>query len=413
MELKEIEEVENMQDLILKDNSLFSEKLFEIMQALCPALNDLELYEFRYCLENITPDEGWRSVELKSRDEIEQEIVSLDFYSGIQLKPKQDNHLIMDPQILSLLRMLFVGLVTQHYPTDWVDTHFIFDPRGFYFIHRTEYYTGSIVAHLGGKPILTFEHLQDNFRNVTAVGYKDFKNANKEVDTAFIQIVHTLVEKMGTPILIAIAGQTAAGKTEIVERLQQAFQNTGKSLSGLEIDHFLTDRDYREAHGIDSLGQEALHFEMLTKALQDLREGKAAITPQYDFISATSSHSLDGKLKPGRETLRIEPADVVFMEGNFPFLLPGVAALTGIKVMYITDDAVRLKRKWRRDMDLRKKYELHYFLNRYFREQFLMAEQVYKPQMELCDLVIDTSRAEIWATPAIQGLLGTISEKGC
>lgn len=394
-----------MQDPTLKNNDLFSEKLFEKMVALCPALNDLELFEFRYCLENITPDQGWQSVALKSKDEIERIVNSAAFYASIQLKPKVDNRPIMDPQILSLLRMLFVGLVSGGYPTDWVDKHFAFDPRGFYFIHQTEYYTEDIMAHLGGKPFLAFERLQNHFQNLPAVGYKDFKKANKEVDEAFIRIVHSLVEKMGTPILIAIAGQTAAGKTEIVERLQRVFKNTGKSISGLEIDHFLTDRDYREAHGIDSLGPEALHFEMLTKALQDLRNGKAAITPQYDFISATSSHTLDGNLKPGRETLSIEPADIIFMEGNFPFLLPEIAALTGIKVMYITDDAVRLKRKWRRDIDLRKKYELYYFLNRYFREQFLMAEQVYKPQMELCDLVVDTTRAEIWANPELQSLL--------
>ncbi len=400
-----MKEVKNKQDSALKNNDLFSEKLFEKMVALCPALNDLELFEFRYCLETITPEQGWQSVELKSKDEIEQMINSAAFYSGIQLKPKLDNRPTMDPQILSLLRMLFVGLTTGDYPTDWVEKHFTFDPRGFYFIHRSEYYTENIIAHLGGKPFLAFDRLQNHFQNLPAVGYKDFKKANEEVDEAFIRIVHSLVEKIGTPILIAIAGQTAAGKTEIVERLQQAFQNTGKSISGLEIDHFLTDRDYREAHGIDSLGQEALHFEMLTRALEDLRAGRAAMTPQYDFISATSSHALDGKLKPGRDTMRIEPADIIFMEGNFPFLLPEIAALTGIKVMYITDDAVRLKRKWRRDMDFRKKYELYYFLNRFFREQFLMAEQVYKPQMELSDLVVDTSRAEIWATPAIQALL--------
>ncbi len=400
-----MEEVKDMQDPTLKNNDLFSEKLFEKMVTLCPTLNDLELFEFRYCLENITPDQGWQSIEMISKDEIERMVNSAAFYAGIQLKPKVDNRPIMDPQILSLLRMLFVGLVSGGYATDWVDKHFAFDPRGFYFIHRTEYYTEDIIAHLGGKPFLAFERLQNHFQNLPAVGYKDFQKANKEVDEAFIKIVHSLVEKMGTPILIAIAGQTAAGKTEIVERLQQAIKNTGKSISGLEIDHFLTDRDYREAHGIDSLGPEALHFEMLTKALQDLRNGKAAITPQYDFISATSSHTLDGNLKPGRETLSIEPADIIFMEGNFPFLLPEIAALTGIKVMYITDDAVRLKRKWRRDMDLRKKYELYYFLNRYFREQFLMAEQVYKPQMELCDLVVDTTRAEIWANPELQSLL--------
>ena len=406
-----MKEVKNKQDSALKNNDLFSEKLFEKMVALCPALNDLELFEFRYCLETITPEQGWQSVELKSKDEIEQMVNSAAFYSGIQLKPKLDNRPTMDPQILSLLRMLFVGLTTGDYPTDWVEKHFTFDPRGFYFIHRSEYYTENIIAHLGGKPFLAFDRLQNHFQNLPAVGYKDFKKANEEVDEAFIRIVHSLVEKIGTPILIAIAGQTAAGKTEIVERLQQAFQSTGKSISGLEIDHFLTDRDYREAHGIDSLGQEALHFEMLTRALEDLRAGRAAMTPQYDFISATSSHALDGKLKPGRDTMRIEPADIIFMEGNFPFLLPEIAALTGIKVMYITDDAVRLKRKWRRDMDFRKKYELYYFLNRYFREQFLMAEQVYKPQMELCDLVVDTTRAEIWATPGIQPLLTVTSNE--
>ena len=388
----------------IRNNDCFSESLFEVMRVLCPALNDLEVFEFRYCLENITPEQGWYSVELMSMADIERMVNTADYYSSIQLKPKRDNRPIMDPRILSLLRMLFVGLVTRQYPIDWVNEHFTFDPRGFYFIHRTEYYTEAIIAHLGGSPYLAFERLQEKFQSTPAVGYKDFKTANKEVDESFIMLTQRLVEKLGTPILVAIAGQTAAGKTEIVERLQQAFQNTGKSLSGLEIDHFLTDRDYREAHGIDSLGQEALHFEMMTKAIQDLREGKAAITPQYDFISATSSHTLDGKLKPGRETLRVEPADIIFMEGNFPFLLPGVAALTGIKIMYLTDDAVRLKRKWRRDMDFRKKYELNYFLNRYFREQFLMAEQVYKPQMELCDLVVDTSQAEIWATPSVQAL---------
>lgn len=155
--------VENMQDSFLKGNDLFSEKLFEIMRALCPALNELELYEFRYCLENITPNLGWQSVELMSKDKIERMVNNPDFYAGIQLKPKQENRPIMDPQILSLLRILFVGLVTGQYSADWVDKHFTFDPRGFYFIHRTEYYSKSIIAHLGGKPFLVFKALSGPF----------------------------------------------------------------------------------------------------------------------------------------------------------------------------------------------------------------------------------------------------------
>ena len=89
---------------------------------------------------------------------------------------------------------------------------------------------------------------------------------------------------------------------------------------------------------------------------------------------ATSSHDLNGNLKPGGVPIEIEPADIIFIEGNFPFLLEEVAHLIGIKVVYLTDDAVRLKRKWKRDIDYRKKYEPTYFRNRYFKDQFLMAQ---------------------------------------
>ena len=58
------------------------------------------------------------------------------------------------------------------------------------------------------------------------------------------------IASRGTPILLAIAGPTAAGKTEIVERLRQAFEQEGKKIAAIEMDNFLTDRDYREAKGI-------------------------------------------------------------------------------------------------------------------------------------------------------------------
>ena len=44
--------------------------------------------------------------------------------------------------------------------------------------------------------------------------------ANEDVDRLFIESVQRLIASRGTPILLAIAGPTAAGKTEIVERLR-------------------------------------------------------------------------------------------------------------------------------------------------------------------------------------------------
>ena len=389
----------------LVDEESFSRQLYEIMQKINPGVQDLELYEFEYALANLTPAAGWSSIRLLPASEIEQSIQSRSFYSSIKLNPKSGASTIMDVQILELNRMLLSGLVTGEYPLEWIRQHFYFDLRGFYFLHRTEYFSERGKDHLGGKPFRSFEQKQMQFEKDQAVGYKAFQKANEEIDQYFIESIIKLVRIKGAPILVAIAGQTAAGKTEIVARLRSAFESAGRSVTSIEMDHFLTDRDYREQHGIDSMGRAALHFEIFKQCLADICKGKQISTPCYDFITATSSHDLDGNLKNGRICITIEAADIIFIEGNFPFLLEEVAPLIGIKVVYLTDDPVRMKRKWRRDMDYRKKYDLMYFLNRYFREQFLMAQSAYIPQIELCDITVDTTRAAFWATPAVQELL--------
>jgi len=385
----------------------FLQSLFEKLHKLNPGITGLELYELGYCLETLVPIEGWDALSLTTKQEIEALISSRAFYESIQLKPKRDGKLVLDSQVKRLNQQLLAGLVNGAYPVEWINQHFYFDLRGFHFFHRTQYFNEGILAHLGGSPYKRFAPLQQRFESQMAVTYRQFKQANAEIDQCFMETLQKLVTFKGTPILVAIAGQTAAGKTEIVERLQAGFEANGQSVTTIEIDHFLTDRDYREAHGIDSLGQQALHYGLFKACLADICLGKKITTPRYDFVAATSSHDLSGNLKDGCQPLEIEPADIIFIEGNFPFLLEEIAHLIGIKVAYLTDDPVRMKRKWWRDMDLRKKYDLAYFLNRYFREQFLMAESAYRPQLALCDLLVDTTQAMLWATPEIQGLLSS------
>ncbi len=384
---------------------VFSRILYEEMKAVNAGIEDMELYEFRYALNNLVPEHGWGAVRLDARADIEERIHQPDFYKGIQIKPRIGDRIVLDEAIVRLTNMLFVGLVTGAFPHDWVRAHFYFDIRGFYFLARTTYFTGAVVAHLGGRPLRTFEQKQKRFERYQELGYKEFREANAEVDQAFIGIVQELVSVKGIPLVLAIAGPTAAGKTEIVERLRAAFQEAGRQTTSIELDNFLTDRDRREEKGIHTLGREAIHFELLGASLEALRRGQKVAIPRYDFVYATSSHDLDGTLRPGAVPIEIQPADIIFIEGNFPFLLEEIAPLIGIKVVYLTDDAIRLKRKWRRDIDYRKKYEPTYFRNRYFRNQFLMAQKCYVPQMQVCDLVVDTTGAAIWATPRIAEIL--------
>jgi uridine kinase len=390
----------------LHDPDAFSEILFEKMKAVSPALQDLEPYEFRYCLNNLYPEGGWALVTLDSREEIEKRVNDIAFYRSIQIKPSIGDRIVLDEPIVRLANMLFVGLATGVYPVEWINTHFYFDVRSFIFLHRTRYFTDTVLAHLGGKPFRQFDRKQKIFEHCQDVGYKAFKEANAEVDALFIECIQKLIAVRGTPILLAIAGPTAAGKTEIVERLREAFRESGKKVTSIEMDNFLTDRDYREAKGIFTQGREALHFDLLKQSLEDILQGKQITIPRYDFVFATSSHDLDGNLKLDGKPIAIEPADIIFIEGNFPFLYEEISRLIGIRVVYLTDDPVRLKRKWKRDMDYRKKYEPTYFRNRYFKDQFIMAEIAYRPQMETCDIVVDTTGAALWMPPGIAETLG-------
>ncbi len=387
--------------------AVFSAALYEKMKRLNAGIDDLELYEFRYGLNNLMPENGWASAELDTPQDIEQRVNRRDFYDAIQIKPRIDDRIVLDEAIVRLTNMLFVGLVTGAYSEAWVNAHFYFDIRGFYFLHRTTYFTDAVLAHLGGQPFKRFEPRQRQFECFQDIGYKNFQAANAEVDELFIASVKKLIAAKGIPILLAIAGPTAAGKTEIVARLQCAFEQDGQRVTSIELDNFLTDRDYREAKGIHTEGKQALHFELFKQSLEDICHGKKIAIPRYDFVYATSSHDLDGNLKPGSVPIEIEPADIIFIEGNFPFLIEEVVHLIGIKVVYLTDDPIRLKRKWKRDIDYRKKYEPTYFRNRYFKDQFIMAQIAYRPQMQVCDVVVDTTGAALWATPEIAETLSS------
>jgi len=99
--------------------------------------------------------------------------------------------------------------------------------------------------------------------------------------------------------------------------------------------------------------------------------------------------------------LEIEPADIILLEGNFPFQMDEISDLISLKIVYLTDDPIRLKRKWKRDIDYRKNYDPAHFRNRFFKTQFLRAEDCYKSQIEKCDIVVDTTAAALWVTPEI------------
>ncbi len=392
----------------LMDQTTFSAILFEKMKLINAAIKELENYEFQYCLNNLIPQNGWGNVCLKDKSIIEILINQYEFYESIHMKPKVEGSIVLDQKIVTLTNMLFVGIVSGKYEIEWIKRYFYFDVRGFFFLPRTNYFNEENLKHFGGKPYVWFEKKQIHFEKQQDIGYREFKEANTEVDKAFIKLIEKLIEAKGTPLLLTIAGPTAAGKTEIVDRLRDHFEKTGKKITTVEMDNFFLDREIREKK---SPGIESMHFELFKTAMEEIINGKNVLIPRYNFINATSSHDANGNLRTGCKALEIEASDIILLEGNFPFHLEEISHFIGTIIVYLTDDAIRLKRKWKRDIDYRKKYEPTYFRNRFFRTQYLRAKQIYLPLMNVCDVVVDTTGAAIWMTDEFKDAIFSVEDQ--
>ncbi len=377
----------------------FTSALFFKLQQIIPGVGELEPYEFQYALKNLTPAAGWTSVQPEPKETLLERIAKPEFFTSIQLKPKQGDQIILDQAITSLTREIFVGLVEGLYPPDWVYQHSYFDLRSFVFFVRTNYISPGTRERFGGSPYQCFDAKQSALEKRFEVGYRDYAMANQEIDLAFLRMVQSWISTRGTPLLLTLVGPSASGKSEITARLLESLSSVGFSCTSLEMDNFYKDRVFRDEHPTDAA---VIHYPIFIDSINALLQGEAAEIPRYDFIRATSSHDLDGHLRPGQSTQSIQPADIIILEGNFPFHIPEVARLIDLKIVYFADDPIRLKRKWKRDVDFRKKYDPNYLANRYFRTQFLRNQEIYQPMMQYCEIIVDTTKAQLWLLPDLQ-----------
>lgn len=372
------------------------------MQEINPGISELEFYEFQYALKNLQPVEGWEKILPEPMETLLEKIARPEFFANIQLKPRNGDQVVLDETITALTRQLFVGLVEELYPADWVNQHFYFDVRSFVFLVRTIYLTAPIRQRFGGLPYRNFEAKQALLDKEFEIGYKEFAQANQEIDPAFIEVVRSWISARDTPLLLTIVGPTASGKSEITMRLLDSLRLAGFSCGAVEMDNFYKDRVYRDGRPMTS---EVIHYPLFIESINALLRGEAADIPRYDFIQATSSHDLDGNLRPGQSTQTIQPADIIILEGNFPFHIPEIARLIDLKIVYFAEDPIRLKRKWKRDVDFRKKYDPNYLVNRYFRTQSQRNQEIYQPMMQCCDIIVDTTNAKLWLHPNLQSQL--------
>jgi uridine kinase len=148
------------------------------------------------------------------------------------------------------------------------------------------------------------------------------------------------------PLVIGIAGGTGSGKTTVAQKIAESLP--GDRAVVIQHDWYYLDRSHLspEARALINFDEpDALDNARLVADLVALKDGRAAVCPQYDFASHTR--------RPEGRT--IEPRSIVIVEGIPLFAIPDLREAFDLRLFVDTDDDIRLLRRIRRDIEDRQR----------------------------------------------------------
>ncbi|KAB2048956.1 hypothetical protein ERO13_A13G130400v2 [Gossypium hirsutum] len=160
-------------------------------------------------------------------------------------------------------------------------------------------------------------------------------NIEKPTTTLAIENVHK------QPFIIGVAGGAASGKTTVCDMIIQQLHDQRVVLVNQDsFYHKLTEEELATVHEYNFDHPDSFDTEKLLDSMENLRHGQAVDIPNYDFKSYKNS------VFPAR---RVNPSDVIILEGILIFHDPRVRELMNMKIFVDTDADVRLARRIRRD----------------------------------------------------------------
>lgn len=183
---------------------------------------------------------------------------------------------------------------------------------------------------------------------------------------------------VGRPVLVGVAGGSAAGKTTVVRRLAERLGAGGVAV--VHHDAYYHDRSTlspAEREEVNYDHPEALDTPLLVRHLETLRAGYDVDAPVYDFTEHVRR----------AERVRVEARPVVVVEGMFVLADTRVRALLDVKVFVHTPDRVRLDRRMRRDVTERGR-STDSVINQYRDTVGPMHHEFVEPSRAYADIVI-------------------------
>ncbi|MBR0597135.1 uridine kinase [Sinanaerobacter chloroacetimidivorans] len=182
---------------------------------------------------------------------------------------------------------------------------------------------------------------------------------------------------MSKAIIIGIAGGTGSGKTTMINRIKKEFNN--------EITILSHDFYYKENSHLPFEEREKLNYDhpnsfdtdLMVEHIKQLRNGDPVERPVYDFVIHNRK----------KETVTVQPARVIIVEGILIFENKDLMDLFDIKVFIDTDPDVRIIRRILRDVRERGR-SLDSVINQYMTTVKLMHEQFVEPSKKNADIII-------------------------
>ena len=187
---------------------------------------------------------------------------------------------------------------------------------------------------------------------------------------------------MPKPIFIGIGGGTASGKTTLVENIRKKV--IPEQASFLREDWYYKDQSHlsmEERIETNYDHPNSFDHKQLVEHVKELLSGNPVEAPSYDFTTHTRA----------KETMRVEVAKVIIVEGILVLHDTRLRDLMDIKIFVDTDSDLRILRRLKRDITERGR-TFESVKERYLKDVRPMHEQYVEPTKAFADLVIPFGR---------------------
>ncbi len=179
-------------------------------------------------------------------------------------------------------------------------------------------------------------------------------------------------------MIIGIAGGSGSGKTTVVKAITDQLKDKviviPQDSYYKDLSHFTAEQ--KKEHNFDH--PDSIDFDLLRTQIKDLKDGKTVEQPVYSYITCARSQT---------ETITVEPADIIIIEGILIFTDPKLRRLMDIKIFVDADDDDRLMRVICRDIVERGK-TVDNVIERYTKTVKPMYLQFIEPSKRYADIII-------------------------